>query len=570
MNARALTWLGACLLLITSLGGQAWGAPPLEQLQDDSRDGARRPAPSPSPSLIISVDASANRRPISPEIYGVAFATAAQLADLNVPLNRNGGNATSRYNWQLDASNRGSDWYFQSVPESASGTPGQSVNDFISASRSAGAQPMLTVPMVGWVAKLGLARTKLASFSILKYGPQLDRDWQWFPDAGNGSRLDGTPIQGNDPSDANQPSDPAFQQGWVQQLTSRWGTASVGGVRYYLLDNEPSLWHMTHRDVHPSGATMQEVRDRMIAYGAAVKAVDPGALLVGPEEWGWSGYFFSGYDQQYAQSHNYPPASSLPDRMAHAGWDYLPWLLDQLRSEAQRTGRRTLDVLSVHYYPQGGEFSDDTSSTMQLLRNRSTRSLWDPNYVDATWINDRVQLIPRLRSWVNTYYPGTRTAITEYSWGADAHINGATAQADLLGIFGREGLDLAVRWGTPAASTPTYKAIKLYRNYDGQRSAFGDVSVSAQAPDPDTVAAYAAVRSSDGALTVMVVGKFLSGSQTLAVDLAGFTPAANAQVWQLTSANVLTRLTDVAVSGARLTATVPASSITLFVVPRAL
>jgi alpha-L-arabinofuranosidase len=165
-------------------------------------------------------------------------------------------------------------------------------------------------------------------------------------------------------------------------------------------------------------------------------------------------------------------------------------------------------------------------------------------------------------------HPGTRIGLTEYSWGAEGHINGATAQADLLGIFGREGLDMAVRWTTPAPHTPTYKAIKLYRNYDGQRSAFGDVSVRAQAPDPDTVSAYAAQRSSDGALTVMVVGKFLSGSTSLALDLDGFHPARSAQVWQLTAANAVTRLADVQVSGPRLTASVPASSVTLFVIPR--
>ena len=44
---------------------------------------------------------------------------------------------------------------------------------------------------------------------------------------------------------------------------------------------------------------------------------------------------------------------------------------------------------------------------------------------------------------MNTYYPGTPIGITEYNWGAEDHINGATAQADILGIFGREGLDMA-------------------------------------------------------------------------------------------------------------------------------
>ena len=60
-------------------------------------------------AVTISVDASRDRRPINPEIYGVAHASGAELADLNVPLNRWGGNNTSRYNWQLNADNRGND-----------------------------------------------------------------------------------------------------------------------------------------------------------------------------------------------------------------------------------------------------------------------------------------------------------------------------------------------------------------------------------------------------------------------------------------------------------------------------
>src|SRR5262249_29631803 len=151
------------------------------------------------------------------------------------------------------------------------------------------------------------------------------------------------------------------------------------------------------------------------------------ALVVGPEEWGWSGYLFSGADQQAGSQNGW---SNFPDRNAHGGADYLPWLLDQLRQESQARGQRLLDVSSVHYYPQAGDSSDDTSNTTQLLRNRSTRSLWDPNYVDESWIGNRVQLVPRLRSWVDAYYPGTATAITEYNWGAEGHMNGATAQAD--------------------------------------------------------------------------------------------------------------------------------------------
>src|SRR5512144_1600504 len=130
-------------------------------------------------------------------------------------------------------------------------------------------------------------------------------------------------------------------------------------------------------------------------------------------------------------------------------------------------------------------------------------------------------LIPRMTNWVVSYYPGTKIGITEYNWGAQDHINGATTQADIFGIFGREGLDLATRWTTPDPATPTYKAMKMYRNYDGSHSTFGETSVRASVPDPDTLSAFAALRASDGALTVMVVNKALSGSTALNLPIAG-------------------------------------------------
>jgi len=516
-----------------------------------------------NPAVNINVDANANQRAINPNIYGVAHATTVQLNDLNSPLNRNGGNNTSRYNWQLNADNRGNDWYYESIADSSS-VAGERGDTFISNAKAANAQAMLTFPTVGWVAKLGSNRNKLASFSINKYGAQTGNDWQWFPDAGNGILTSGQFVAGNDPNDANVASNSTFQQQWAQHLVTRWGSNANGGLRYYILDNEPSIWHSTHRDVHPTGATMDEVRDKMIDYATKIKSVDSTALVVGPEEWGWSGYLFSGYDQQYGSQHGW---SFLPDRNNHGGVDYLPWLLDQLHQNNLTTGVRLLDVFTVHYYPQGGEFSDDTSSAMQLRRNRSTRSLWDPNYVDETWINDRVKLIPRVKGWISSYYPGTAIGITEYNWGAESHINGATTQADIYGIFGREGLDMAARWTTPDASTPTYKAMKMYRNYDGNKSTFGDTSVSTIVPNPDNVSAFSAKRSSDGALTVMLISKYLSASTPATINLANFTSGGTAQVWQLTSANTINHLSDISFSGSTVNVTLPQQSITLLVIP---
>jgi hypothetical protein len=513
-------------------------------------------------AVTINVDAARNRRPINPNIYGVAHATTAQLNDLNTPLNRNGGNNTTRYNWQLNADNRGNDWYYESIGDS-SASAGERGDTFFASARSANARAMLTVPMIDWVARLGPNRSKLAGFSVAKYGSQTGTDWQWFPDAGNGVRTNGQFVADNDPNDANVPSSSTFQQGWVQHLVSRWGTNANGGLRYYVLDNEPSIWHSTHRDVRPTGATMDEIKNRILDYGGKIKTIDPSALVAGPEEWGWSGYFFSGYDQQYGSIHGW---GVLPDRNNHGGAEYLPWLLGQLRQNNETTRARLLDVFTVHYYPQSGEFSDDVSSAMQLRRNRSTRSLWDPGYVDESWINDRVQLVPRLKNWVNTSYPGTLTGITEYNWGAENHINGATAQADILGIFGREGLDMGARWATPASSTPTYKAMKMYRNYDGAGSTFGETGIAATTLNADTVAAFAAERSADGALTVMVISKYLSANTPATINLANFAPSGAAQVWQLTAANVINRLPAIAVGGNSFGVTLPPQSITLFVV----
>ena len=133
-------------------------------------------------------------------------------------------------------------------------------------------------------------------------------------------------------------------------------------------------------------------------------------------------------------------------------------------------GQRLLDVFTVHYYPQGGEFSDDTSSSaMQLRRNRSTRSLWDPSLRrrDAG-STTRCSCIPRLRDWVNTYLPGHADRHHRIQLGRGKPHQRRHHAGRHLGIFGREGLDLAARWTTPDRATPTYKAMKMYRNYDGR------------------------------------------------------------------------------------------------------
>src|SRR5204862_1353574 len=118
------------------------------------------------------------------------------------PLNRNSRNNTTRYNGQLNANNRCNDCYYESIADT-SAVAGERGNTFITNARAAGAQAMLTIPMIGWVATVGSNRSKLAGFSIAKYGPQTGNDWQWLDDAGNGILANGQFVNGNDPRDAN-------------------------------------------------------------------------------------------------------------------------------------------------------------------------------------------------------------------------------------------------------------------------------------------------------------------------------------------------------------------------------
>ena len=179
-----------------------------------------------NPAATISVHAAANVHHINPNIYGMAYASTTALLDLNIGLNRQGGNNTSRYNWMVNGDNRGADWFFESIGDS-SAVAGERGDTFIAQTHAAGAQPLLTIPMIGWVAKLGANRSKLSSFSQSKYGAQTNADWQWFPDAGNGILSStGQFVTGNDANDANVPADAGYQQSWVRAIVTKWGPAS--------------------------------------------------------------------------------------------------------------------------------------------------------------------------------------------------------------------------------------------------------------------------------------------------------------------------------------------------------
>lgn len=535
--------------------------------------------PTPTPTsdqpadVTLSVDAQAGRKAISPHIYGMntyqmPSPATEYMQTLGIAVRRWGGNATSRYNWKLDVSNTAMDWYFENYRESGGANlPDDSaVNRFVEQNKAAGADSFLTLPMIGHTSKDAAS----CAYSIQKYGAQQGNDWEWRPDCGNGILAGGQPVPNPDPADTSIAIDPAWVSEWIGYLQNRYGGAGSGGVRFYNLDNEPDIWWETHRDVQPIGWTFQEFRDRSLLYAAAIRAADPASRILGPVVNGWTYYFHGAYD---AQRQDW---DSPDDRNANGGAPFAVWYLQQMAAYEQANGVRLLDYLDLHYYPQAGvALRDAGDAATQAKRLRSTRSLWDPAYVDESWIAGAgpdggiVRLIPRMREWVSANYPGTKLAIGEYNWGGLEHINGALTQADVLGIFGREGVDLATLWQPPALNEPGAFAFRIYRNYDGAGGQFGDVSVRAVSGDEAKVAVYAAERSSDDALTLIVINKSdvaLTANLTISNPQS---PISSAHIYRYSPANLsaIERLPDQAVTGNSFTATLPVSSITLFVLP---
>lgn len=499
----------------------------------------------------LAVDATMDRHAISPDIYGMNYGDPALMQELHVPVDRRGGNRTTRYNYQNNTSNTADDYYYENIVED------QSADQFINSDRSAGARSMITMPLIGYVAKDSPADHPFTcGFSVAKYGSQQQTD-PFDRNCGNGIAPGGALIT-SDPADTSIAITPAFAQGWVNHLIGRYGTAAAGGVQLYGLDNEPFIWNTTHRDVRPTPTGYDDLRDRTYQYAAAIKATDPGALVLGPSDWGWDAYFDSN--------------STTDNRAHHSNIDFGAWYLQQMKAYEQAHGVRILDYFDEHYYPQadGVTLGSAGNAATQAKRLRSTRGLWDPTYTDESWIGQPVNLIPRFRQWIAANYPGTKLAIGEYNWGGLESINGTLAQADVLGIFGREGVDLAAIWDPPASNQPGAFAFRIYRNYDGAGSMYGNTWVRATSADQSQLAVYGATRSSDGALTLVVINK-TAGSLQSTLNLAGFVPAGNAQVYRYSSANLaaIVRQADMPASTAGFTTTYPANSITMIVLPNA-
>ena len=280
----------------------------------------------------LTVDANASRHPISPQIYGIAnYGLDATFAkEIQVPNIRWGGDGTTRYNWMVDSSNAGFDWYFMGGNGQTTPVPSASADLMVNTYKPANA--LITIPIIPYVNK---SSPWNCSFPVSVYGAQQSTNPYVHPNGdncGNSIASNGTQLVDNNIYSNHIDNTTSLQQQWVQHLVSTFGTAANGGVKFYQLDNEPYGWGNTHRDVMPNGATYPTITSLGQQYAAAVKQADSTALVLGPSDFtlgGWVG--------------NTSQQGGL-----WAGQYYL----QQMAAYDKAHGQRILDYFDEHYYPQ--------------------------------------------------------------------------------------------------------------------------------------------------------------------------------------------------------------------------
>ncbi|MGA8034840.1 MAG: Ig-like domain repeat protein [Candidatus Acidiferrales bacterium] len=494
----------------------------------------------------LTVDAAGNPHPINPDIYGIAnYNLDATFAkEIQVPNIRWGGDGTTRYNWQVDSSNAGFDWYFMGGNGQSTATPSASADLMINTYKTASnAHTLLTIPIIPYVNK---SAAWSCSFPVSVYGAQQSTNPYVHPngdDCGNSIAANGTQLIDNNIYANHIDNTVALQQGWIQHLITTFGTAANGGVPYYQLDNEPGGWSNTHRDVEPTQPGYNTIISLGQQYAAMIKQSDPSAKVFGPVDFtlgGWIG-------------------TPSKQNNLYAGQYYL----QQMAAYDATNHQRILDYFDEHYY--GGGSTD-------AAELESTRALWDPTFNSGSWVEQYyfdapMQLIPRFQNWIQTYYPGTKLSISEYSFSSGTNpLVDALTEADVLGIYGRQSLDFANLWTVPAPTDPVAYSFRIYRNYDGAGSQFGNTSVNSTSTDQSQLSVYGALRSSDGALTVVAINKTTAAIQT-SLTLANYNASSTAAVYTYSNANLTQILTGSPVSVASNTVSYnfQAYSVTVFV-----
>lgn len=491
----------------------------------------------------ITVDVT-RQKPISPYVYGAngGYESKDNLW-VPFPLCRQGGNRMTAYNWETNASNAGSDWHHQNDNYlGVSDEPGWTVRKFMEPVQAHGAAVILTVPCAGYV-----AADKRGDGDVNQTPNYIETRFKVsLP------KKPGKLALKPDPSDKFVYQDEFVA--WVEKIKS-----SKSPV-LYSLDNEPDLWAATHQRIWPKKPTYAQILQIDTDYAAAIKGVAPKAMILGAANYGWQGF------------------RKFQDASDANGRDFLDFYLAGMHEAEKKAGKRLLDVLDIHWYPEARgdgvricEGADKPGTPK--ARIQATRSLWDPTYVEESWIADSlgkkpIVLLPGILAQIAKHYPGTKLAITEYNYGGGRVISGAIAQADVLGLFGRYGLYTACNWGVNPKDIAMVAGYRAFLDYDGKGSKFGDLGLDVNGERADSNAVYAALDSKDKKrLTLVVINK--TGEASPMNIVVGSFKGTQAKAYVVTDrADFKAAETSVSLTGDRVAFNAPGFSVTTIEVKR--
>jgi len=469
--------------------------------------------------VTFNVRADKDVHAISPLIYGINQVRDFDGQQRGAALVRMGGNRMTAYNWENNASNAGSDYLNQSDDYVVSGLPngdkpGEAVRVRAAEALGKGASFLATVSICGYVAadkNGGGDVNQTPNYLQTRFRKTVARKNGAFtqtPDLGDGS---------------------VYQDEFVAFLKATFPADFMGAEARFLfsLDNEPDLWSSTHPRIHPDPVGYAELIQKDADFAAAIKDVAPNALVTGFVSYGFNGYV---------------NLQNAPDQNG----DFIEYWLDAMKAAEDKAGKRLVDVLDLHWYPEAtgnGQriTGDDTSDASIEARVQAPRSLWDPTYQEESWIannylNGPIALLPSIQAKIDAHAPGTKLGFTEYWYGGGNHISGGIAEADVLGVFGREGVFLANMWELNDNVAMAYAGLRAFTSYDGMGAHFGDTSVSATSSDAARATVYASIDSKNAGRMVLVAINKTNGPLKAALPLAAYGEYKTADIWQLTSA----------------------------------
>jgi fibronectin type 3 domain-containing protein len=508
--------------------------------------------------VTITIDPS-KTKPISPWIYGTNFYGGNTAPQPNFTFDRAGGNRWTAYNWETNASNAGSDYFYQNDSYlSSSNVPAEAVRSFIFGDHSAGLASLVTFQLQGYV-------SADESGPVLRPFPNLTRFKQVIEKK---STKDAAPFTTTPPtSDAY-----VYMDEFAWALDQKFSGQGIFGVSpahptFISLDNEPDLWASTHEEVQGStNISSTNFIAKTVTLSEALKDQFPNLVIFGPVNYGFNGIY------------SWQGDSTLSPTPNGANW-FADKYLAGIKTASIAYGKPVMDVYDFHWYSEarGDNVRVTDMKGTSLTDNQvqaivqSPRSLWDPTYTETSWITSvlggPINILGRLQAKIAANNPGMKLAITEYENGGFNHIAGTIAQADNLGVFGSMGLFAANFWPPNGTYSYTLAGFRAFRGFDGASANFGDTSLQTTSSDVPSVVVYASSDSTTPGRVVLVAVNRSNSTKVTAIN--GQSLSGTAHLYQMTAASAAGQtvvqpvsIGTMAASGSSLTITLPALSVT--------